>query len=288
MPKILVAILLTTATISTEAGAQQKSAAPRSAGSLSSIIERVRPSIVRILVMVDYRVQESTDTFKATASGTGFIVDTAGHIATAGHVVSLPAITRDLRGMLAGKNQHLIESAVHRTEIQVRLPARSIQKDANGNTFYNVNDILDARVVADDDTVDIAVLACDRNPLTLPGSVILRGKPLRAPARVPILQTHPPDDGNMISVSGFPLDIPVLVTNTGWIASGFFKDERGRALYLGDISVNHCNSGGPVYNDSDGTIIGVVTEYRPAPEGNSRLTVIVPIQRVLDLLVTTN
>ena len=36
--------------------------------------------------------------------------------------------------------------------------------------------------------------------------------------------------------------------------------------------------------DVDGRVIGVVTEFRPAPEGNSHLTVIVPIQRVLDLL----
>jgi S1-C subfamily serine protease len=91
----------------------------------------------------------------------------------------------------------------------------------------------------------------------------------------------------MISVSGFPLDIPVLVTNTGWVASAFYIDERRRSLYLADISINHGNSGGPAYNDVDGRVIGVVTDYRTAPEGdNSRLAVIVPIQRVLELLTT--
>jgi S1-C subfamily serine protease len=88
----------------------------------------------------------------------------------------------------------------------------------------------------------------------------------------------------MISVSGFPLEIPVLVTTTGWLATRLFIDEKQRFLYLADVQVNHGNSGGPAYRDSDGAVIGLVVEYRPAPEGNSRLTVIVPIRRVLDLL----
>ena len=67
----------------------------------------------------------------------------------------------------------------------------------------------------------------------------------------------------------------------------FFLDEKGRPLYLGSILTNHGNSGGPVYSDTDGGVLGIVVEYRPAPEGNSGLTVIVPIKRVLDLLAAS-
>ena len=253
---------------------------------LESIIESVRPPIVQIVVNFEYRTQERTDPLPGSSSGTGFIVDGAGHIATAGHVVSLEMLRLLLKQQFASTNQHLIEGIIRIKRIQVIFPVPSVESDSNGNKIYGNNDASNATVLAEDDAIDVAVLACDRNPLTLSSGFIFNGKPLRPLAQVPKLQTTPPHDGDMISVSGFPLNIPVLVTNTGWIASAFFMDERGRSLYLGDISVNHGNSGGPAYNDADGSIIGCVTEYRPAPEGNSRLTVIVPIQRILDLLAT--
>jgi hypothetical protein len=257
---------------------------PAPAATLPSIIERVRPSIVRIIANSEFHVQGIATTLSGSESGTGFIVDSNGHIATAAHVVSPQAILGHLTQLYASRNQRIVTGSVRISRTEIYLPAPSGK--INTNTFYDVNDIITASVIAEDDSVDVAVLVGARNPLTLSSGVVIGGKPLRPPAQVPRLQTTPPHDGDMILVSGFPLNIPVLVTNTGWIATAFFIDERQRSLYLGDIQVNHGNSGGPAYSASDGGIIGCVTEYRPAPEGNSRLTVIVPVQRILDLLST--
>jgi S1-C subfamily serine protease len=260
--------------------------APTPTPTLESIIERVRPSIVQIVVNIEFRIQEKPDKIPAHVNGSGFIVDSAGHIATAGHVVNAALIHEFFKKLVASSGQNLIDDTFRITTIEIKLPAPS-GLSSNGNLFYDYTDALSGTVLAQDDTIDVAVLLCNRNPLTLPSGATNNGRPVRPLAEVPNIQTNPPHDGDMISVSGFPLDIPVLVTNTGWIASVFYMDERKKFLYLGDISVNQGNSGGPAYSDVDGRIIGVVTAYRNAPEGgNSRLAVIVPIQGVLDLLKT--
>src|SRR5579864_4410818 len=96
--------------------------APIPLATLESIIERVRPSIVGIVVNYEYRIQERTDMFSASESGTGFIVDSAGHIATAGHVVSLVILSQMLKETLTRANLHLIDNTVRRTSIEIRLP----------------------------------------------------------------------------------------------------------------------------------------------------------------------
>ena len=56
-------------------------------------------------------------------------------------------------------------------------------------------------------------------------------------------------------------------------------------FYLGDMHTNHGDSGGPVFQNGDGQIIGFVDAYAIATEGgNSGLTAIVPIRSVLQLL----
>ena len=58
--------------------------------------------------------------------------------------------------------------------------------------------------------------------------------------------------------------------------------------YLAGMQVNPGDSGGPVFNASDGRIVGFVDAYLGAVGGgNSGLTVVVPIRHVLALLPTT-
>jgi S1-C subfamily serine protease len=97
-----------------------------------------------------------------------------------------------------------------------------------------------------------------------------------------------PRAGDLISVSGFPsvngfaAGIPSLVTNGGIVSSNSFKDERGRWVYLADLHSNHGDSGGPVFNDQTGEVIGFVDGYYPATNGeNSGLTVVIPINQIL-------
>ena len=263
--------------------------------SLPDTIELLRPSIVRIEVKYDYAFQDELKpsskptTGELVISGTGFIVDNLGHIGTAAHVVDENETLKQLVTVLQANHQHLIPDTFKKMGLVVSFPTQS-SKHFGGNIgdFYNVNSNFNASILKEDAQIDIAVVALKFNPLNHLSGVFILGRPNQVLAAMPKIQTTTPRDGDMIAVSGFPLNIPVLVTNVGWIASSYFRDERNRSLYLASILINHGNSGGPVYNVSDGSILGCVVEYEPAPEGNSGLTVIVPIQRFLDLINSSN
>ncbi|NIV76384.1 MAG: hypothetical protein GWN37_16565 [Gammaproteobacteria bacterium] len=115
--------------------------------------------------------------------------------------------------------------------------------------------------------------------------------------------------------SGYPLNRPVLISNSGIVASswdfdvaetpipnappGFSMPDVGD-VYLADIEVNPRNSGGPVYLVDDASTIGVCVATQQAPvmdergehwkiEGrsltySSGLTVVVPSRYVTQLL----
>jgi len=56
-------------------------------------------------------------------------------------------------------------------------------------------------------------------------------------------------------------------------------------VYLANMHVNHGQSGGPVFNDGDGRVIGFVDAFLNATEGgNASETVIVPMREVLRLI----
>jgi S1-C subfamily serine protease len=90
------------------------------------------------------------------------------------------------------------------------------------------------------------------------------------------LRAERPRDGEAIAVSGYPLGEPVLVTNTGVVASSWsvaldevphpslpgVTSPELRDVYLADVQTNPGNSGGPVYSAADGSIIGVLVAGR--------------------------
>jgi S1-C subfamily serine protease len=82
-----------------------------------------------------------------------------------------------------------------------------------------------------------------------------------------------------------PWDCFGLTTNSGYVANHFSVDTRGRSVILGDVRINHGNSGGPAYSDKDGKIIGYAVEYKLAQEGgNSGLAVIIPAHEIATAL----
>ena len=188
---------------------------------------------------------------------------------------------------LAAKQLALVPGSFRAVGVVVSAPPLNIERDDHGNEFSNVNMMHRATVVKEDGQLDLALLASDHGLLTRP-DIIINGKspiPLRT---VPVFQENAPRPGDAISVSGFPAvygfaaGIPTLVISGGIVSSTSFKDERGRWVYLADLHSNHGDSGGPVFNDQTGEVIGFVDAYYPATNGeNSGLTVVIPIRQIL-------
>ena len=97
----------------------------------------------------------------------------------------------------------------------------------------------------------------------------------------------------------------VLVTNSGGLASCWGTNTRGVADgYLADIEVNPGDSGAPVYDIENSTIIGlcVASKFAPVKDQNgdnvvvngkqnyysSGLTIVVPTTHISDLLKKHN
>lgn len=220
--------------------------------SLPETIDLVRPSIVQFSV-------RNPQTGDSQTFGSGFIIDEAGHVATAAHVVE-DANQMVQRGF----------------EVTLGLAYPNLD---NGNlTMVNNFYHLRATVLEMDTDHDVALLKMDPNPFENPPiSLIQIGD---EPGIVPLykkcsIAAARPRDGESIAVSGYPLNSVTLVTTAGYLASAWETQvsdvSDGSRLrdsldvYLADISVNPGNSGGPVYRVADGTVIGVCTAYRFAP-----------------------
>jgi len=132
---------------------------------------------------------------------------------------------------------------------------------------------------------------------------------------IPKFNLNRPRDGAFIGISGYPLQLPVLLTNAGWMATswGFgiqrvlvpgghrwFHDIQISDVYFADVEVNPGNSGSPVYLVENATVIGVCIASINVPivneEGgevlirkrrifyNSGLTQVVPARYVIEVL----
>ncbi len=160
-------------------------------------------------------------------------------------------------------------------------------------------------VVEEDLRHDLALL---RFKTTGPSSII-NGKGIKLLQSIAKLDIERPVDGTQVVSSGYPLNNIVLISNAGWIASSWEIDTSQLTngtnnqipqfsdSYLLDMTVNHGNSGGPVYVAETGKVIGVCVQIRLAPvEGagnaplsyNSGISVAVPIKYVFDMLKKHN
>lgn len=222
---------------------------------MADAIDVIRPSVVQISV--------TGDLAKPIPIGTGFIIDSAGYVLTARHVI------RDGRALMTAQ----------RTKNCEFLIGLAIQNTENVRASFN---LLKGNVIEEDPRHDLALLRMQPNPFD--GGVTSGIK--IGDAMVPLLfavatrSSDRPRDGLSIAVSGYPLNETVLITTSGALASAWAMNIEEIAIpgapagvtrpdikdsYLADVSVNPGNSGGPVYRISDGAVVGVCVAFRNVP-----------------------
>jgi hypothetical protein len=255
---------------------------------LSSAIEKVKPIVVQILS-------------ERHVLGTGFFVNEEGFVLTAKHVIDMAFKMEKIHGFRA-----LVGLALPNTE---RMRACFTLVD------FDIVDI--------DSRHDIALLRLKRNPFKgeVTSGIVISSKDsgkkeLSLLFGVPTFNLNRPKEGTFIAISGYPLNETVLVTNSGGLATCWGVDVKEvpvlgapfsfvipdiSDVYLGDIEINSGDSGAPVYEVDNSTVIGICVASKPAnvhdqnnnpiklDDGriifySSGLTIIVPTKYILELL----
>lgn len=255
---------------------------------LVDAIERVRPSIVQVLV-----VEPEPERVRAVV-GTAFLLHSDGFALTAKHVS--------------------IAAAKQTSKTNGRIMVGLAIPDLSGPiTIRGSFELVGAEVVEEDPRHDLALLRLDPNPFASgkPSGVSVDpqgGMAVNAMYGLAPLSLQTVRDGESVAVSGYPLGTPALVTTHGIVASATEVDSKlvtpegapeGFVVpdfhdsYLLDVVVNPGNSGGPVYSVFGGTVIGTCVAFRIAeatPDGgtaflyNSGLAIAVPIKYGVELL----
>jgi S1-C subfamily serine protease len=269
---------------------------------LADVIKKINASIVRVTATFSYQEQEDpnltsalrrtpldlsapvqegpNETLTWTTAGTGFIIDSDGHIVTANHVISPRFNQQAAENALKKAGRILGPGSFQHATITVMVQGPHLEQDVHVNEYYNQK----AKVFKKDERLDVAILTCSRNLLATFSELI-------PPLNLPEFQKDSPHSGDSVSVSGFPTtggsDAGNLTTNTGFLSNSRFKDARGRIFYLADVGVNHGDSGAPVFINPSGRIIGLVDAYAGTNGANPGRVEIIPISQILDLLPST-
>lgn len=205
--------------------------------------------------------------------GTAFAISDEGHLVTALHVIELAE-----KHLGTGAETYFGFAGPDIDTPQLKMRANFVFERG--------------RVIARDKDNDLAVIKLDKNALedvrfsVGPGFAQAVPKPCK-------LEIARPQNGEGIAISGYPLTEPSLVTTAGTIASNWALD-NGHERFLGDITANPGNSGGPVYLQKSGKVVGVCVAGKltntldslgnPADLLHSAgLTFIVPSQAIVDL-----
>ena len=259
---------------------------------ISQAVELMRPSIVQIGVLALWRpikARREGIPFHHLAVGTGFLVG-GKYVVTARHVVEA-----------AYRTAAQIEAEKTAREVSVHVGFPS----ATNETYRGIFSLEAFDVAETDEVHDLALLKLLRDPIVSPLPDEKEPKSSQEHSPV-VLYSERPVDGVAIGVSGYPLDESVLITNAGYLASGWARVKEEASTeedsyvrhdrYLGDVVANPGNSGGPVYLADKAWVIGVCVAGRqtttsddagqPIPEvlQKSGITVIVPSTYVVEML----
>ncbi len=231
---------------------------------LPDAVDAVRPSILQVAV------RSSMTQRRPARLGTGFLIDD-GFALTARHVTREAQKYGPDAELLAGIAQPNLES-----------DAVTI----SGNFQWR-----QCRLIGEDPHWDLSLVQVEMQGGRPHVLFVQSGETLSALLGVAHLDPSRPRDGEAIAVSGYPLNVPSLVTTSGGVACSWATNG-----YLADLSVNPGNSGGPAYRISDARVIGTCVAFEPvslatADGGytqqfvyNSGLAVIIPIGHGTELL----
>ncbi len=259
---------------------------------LPDLVDGVKWSVVRVELMLTNpedakssnmpaELRQFLEGGGALAEGTGVIIDDDADILTAGHVASSIV---ELNHMLYAKGIY--------TDLMVGFAQPSLDLP------FKVRDDVQsysAKITFIDSPHDVAILRSSVNPIKDRAGTIFAagGKRLITvnKARSLTLALKKPRDGESVFACGFPANSPNLITTSGIIASaaatGSLLSAKGgdaKALvdvYRVDLKVNLGNSGGPLFRDSDGAVLGIIVVVGGGPGG---LATVVPSTVIAEVL----
>jgi len=209
--------------------------------SIKTLVTRVRPSVVQIIVTGYGPVENSGNNTslvlgRQQSIGSGVIIDANGWIVTNAHVV---------RG-----SQH----------VQVVIPAPNADESAEGSVISGRGRALKARIVGSDTAVDLALLKVEATGL---------------PA-LPLGDYNKVRQGEVVFAFGSPDGLPNSVTMGVVSAAARQPDADSPVVFLQtDAPVNPGNSGGPLIN-VDGEVVGINTYILTSSGGNEGLGFAIP------------
>ena len=204
---------------------------------LTSAVEHIRPSVVQIRTM-----EGKPNT--GTVFGTGFLVSDDGVFVTAGHV-------------LMDAMQFIAECSPNKTlSLYVGFAVENYDTPEKQIRFIYSSGLVDP--IAINPLFDLALLQLRTSVSAMPNVKFPVGESTSRMAAATLVDTRPLE-GEAIATSGYPLDIPAMVTSTGCVGNSWYVEpETDTDRYIGDSTANPGNSGGPVYRLSDGAVIGVL------------------------------